>query len=118
MGTIVSFHAHPDDESIATGGTMALASDEGHRVVLVVATAATLGELARRLGEGEQLTDRRRAEMFASAEVIGVHRVEFLGWTDSGMIGDHQRRPRCFWQADVDQAAGRLADLLPTSTPT
>ena len=42
--TLVAFHAHPDDESLLTAGTMAKAAAEGHRVVLVVATAGELGE--------------------------------------------------------------------------
>lgn len=114
MATIVSFHAHPDDESIGTGGTLAKAAAAGHRVVLVFATRGELGEpVPGVLGEGEQLTLRRTAECFASAEALGATRVEFLGWTDSGMIGlpenDH---PWCFWQADVDHAAERLALIL------
>ena len=114
MGTIVSFHAHPDDESIATGGTLALASDAGHRVVLVFGTRGELGEpVPGVLAEGEQLTLRRTAEVFKSAEVLGVHRVEFLGWTDSGMIGEPSNDvPGCFWQADVEHAARRLALIL------
>jgi len=119
MGTIVSFHAHPDDESIATGGTLARASDAGHRVVLVFATRGELGEpVAGVLGEGEQLTLRRTAEVYRSAEVLGVHRVEFLGWTDSGMIGEPSNdAPWCFWQADVEHAARRLAGILDEESP-
>jgi LmbE family N-acetylglucosaminyl deacetylase len=45
MTTLVTFHAHPDDESIATGGIMAKAASEGHRVVLVVATRGEHGEI-------------------------------------------------------------------------
>jgi LmbE family N-acetylglucosaminyl deacetylase len=119
MGTIVSFHAHPDDESIGTGGTLARASDAGHRVVLVFATRGELGEpQPGSLAEGEQLTLRRTAECYASAEVLGVHRVEFLGWTDSGMIGEPTNdEPWCFWQADVEQAARRLAVILAEESP-
>lgn len=119
MGTIVAFHAHPDDESIGTGGTLARASDAGHRVVLVFATRGELGEpVPGVLGEGEQLTLRRTSEVFASAEILGVHRVEFLGWTDSGMIGDPTNHaPWCFWQADVEHAARRLAAILEEESP-
>ncbi len=119
MGTIVSFHAHPDDESIATGGTLARASAAGHRVVLVFATRGELGEpVPGVLGEGEQLTLRRTAEVFESARVLGVHRVEFLGFTDSGMIGeDTNDVPWCFWQADVEHAARRLAVILGEEQP-
>ncbi|MCU1496726.1 MAG: LmbE family protein [Acidimicrobiales bacterium] len=119
MGTIVSLHAHPDDESIGTGGTLARAADAGHRVVLVFATRGELGEpVPGVLAEGEQLTLRRTAECYRSADVLGVQRVEFLGYTDSGMIGeDTNDVPWCFWQADVEQAAHRLAAILAEETP-
>ncbi|WP_426573232.1 PIG-L family deacetylase [Aquihabitans sp. McL0605] len=119
MGTIVSFHAHPDDESIASGGTLALAAAAGHRTVLVFGTRGELGEpVPGVLAEGEQLTLRRTAEVFKSAEVLGVSRVEFLGWTDSGMMGEPTNDvPWCFWQADVEQAARRLATILEEEAP-
>ena len=114
MATLVSFHAHPDDESIATGGTLARAAAEGHRVVLVFATKGECGEVAEGfLSDGEALGDRRAEETQASAEVLGVHRVEFLGYHDSGMMGEPTNEDLlCFWQADVDDAAARLASIL------
>jgi LmbE family N-acetylglucosaminyl deacetylase len=119
MATLVSFHAHPDDESIATGGMLATAADAGHRVVLVFATRGELGEpVPGVLDEGEQLTLRRTAECYESAAVLGVQRVEFLGYTDSGMIGEATNdAPWCFWQADVEQAAHRLAAILAEESP-
>jgi 2-polyprenyl-6-hydroxyphenyl methylase/3-demethylubiquinone-9 3-methyltransferase len=72
MGTLVCFHAHPDDESISTGGSMARAKDEGHRVVLVVATDGDHGEVPDDLADGETLVDRRKAETARSAEVLGI----------------------------------------------
>ncbi len=113
MSTLVCFHAHPDDESITTGGTIARASSDGHRVVLVVATRGELGEVPDDLNEGETLSDRRIAETMRSAAVLGIDRVEFLGYTDSGMDGWEQNNdPASFWQADVDEAAERLAAIL------
>jgi len=114
MATVVCFHAHPDDESIATSGTMAKAKAEGHRVVLVIATRGEHGEVADGFLEpGEQLGLRRMTETFESARIIGVDRVEFLGYVDSGMMGEPTNDfPYCFWQADVDQAAHRLAAIL------
>lgn len=113
MATLVCFHAHPDDEAIITGGVMARAHAEGHRVVLVVATDGAHGEVPDDLGSGETLADRRRAETDASAAALGVDRVEFLGYTDSGMTGWEQNHHHgAFWGADVDEAARRLADLL------
>jgi LmbE family N-acetylglucosaminyl deacetylase len=119
MATIVSFHAHPDDESIGTSGLLALAADAGHRVVLVFATRGELGEpVAGVLGDGEQLALRRSAEVHASAEIIGAQRVEFLGWADSGMMGEPTNEvPWCFWQADVGHAARRLAVILAEEAP-
>ncbi|HEY5172898.1 MAG TPA: PIG-L family deacetylase [Acidimicrobiia bacterium] len=112
--TLVTFHAHPDDESIATAGTMARAKAEGHRVVLVVATRGELGEHAPdALAPGETLTDRRVAEQHAAAEVLGVDRVEFLGYRDSGMAGESTNdEDGAFARADVEEAAARLAELL------
>jgi len=114
MATLVCFHAHPDDESIATGGTMALAARAGHDVVLVLATRGELGEpVPGVLAEGEPLWERRVVESHRAAEVLGVGRVEFLGYEDSGMMGEPTNaNPACFWQADLDEAAGRLAAIL------
>ena len=114
MATLVFFHAHPDDESIATGGTMAKLAAEGHRVVLVVATRGEHGEVADDfLAPGEQLWQRRELETEASARVLGVARSEFLGYCDSGMMGTPENdAPESFWRADVDEAAERLARIL------
>jgi LmbE family N-acetylglucosaminyl deacetylase len=113
VSTLVCFHAHPDDEAIATGGTMARASAEGHRVVLVVATDGAFGEMPDDLADGETLADRRRHETEGSAAALGIHRVVELGYRDSGMTGwDGNTDPDSFWRADVDQAAARLADVL------
>ncbi|MEA2687369.1 MAG: hypothetical protein QOE93_2564 [Actinomycetota bacterium] len=114
MSTLVVFHAHPDDEAIATGGTMAKAAAAGHRVVLVVATKGERGEVEEGyLEPGEALGQRRVEETHAAAAVLGASRVEFLGYVDSGMVGTPENDdPASFWQAGVDEAAGRLAAIL------
>jgi LmbE family N-acetylglucosaminyl deacetylase len=114
MTTLVFFHAHPDDESIATAGTMARAAAAGHRVVLVLATKGEHGEVDDGfLESGETLTERRVRETHASAAILGVEVVEFLGYLDSGMMGTPENDlPGSFWQADLDEAAGRLAAIL------
>jgi LmbE family N-acetylglucosaminyl deacetylase len=114
MATLVCFHAHPDDEAIATAGTMAAAAAAGHRVVLVCATRGERGEVIDGvLDEGEQLGIRRTAETYAAADTLGVHRVEFLGYLDSGMIGEPENdHPGAFWQAEIEHAANRLAAIL------
>ncbi|MGW5240671.1 PIG-L deacetylase family protein [Monashia sp. NPDC004114] len=113
MATLVFVHAHPDDEASQTAGSMARAVKEGHRVVLVVATNGDHGDSPDDLAAGETVVDRRRAEAMASNAAIGTHRVEFLGYADSGMTGwaqnDHEAS---FMQVDTEAAAERLAEVL------
>jgi LmbE family N-acetylglucosaminyl deacetylase len=112
--TLVTFHAHPDDESIATAGTMARAKAEGHRVVLVLATRGEHGEVEDGfLDPGETLGERRTKETARSAEILGVARVAYLDSIDSGMIDTPENDlPGSFWGAPVDEAAEKLAAIL------
>ncbi len=114
MANVIFFHAHPDDEAIATGGTMAALSDRGHRVVLVTATGGELGEVPEGLlADGETLVDRRRAELEEACRILGVDHQVALGFLDSGMAGeDSNRRSGSFAAADLDEAAGLLAARL------
>ncbi len=112
MSTLVAFHAHPDDESLAMGGTLARASQEGHRVIVVVATNGDHGE--KPVGTTvEQLVALRKSEMEASCNVLGVHRLVWLGYDDSGMTGWQQNSaPNAFINADTEVAAQQLANIL------
>jgi LmbE family N-acetylglucosaminyl deacetylase len=114
VATVVMFHAHPDDEAIATGGTMIKAAEEGHRVVLVTATNGERGEVPPGLlREGETLAERRLDELRHAARLLGVARLEPLGYMDSGMMGTPDNDvPGCFWRTDVEEAARRVADIL------
>jgi LmbE family N-acetylglucosaminyl deacetylase len=113
MGVLVAFHAHPDDEAISTGGSLARAHAEGHRTVLVVATDGAHGQVPDDLGPDETLADRRRVETERSAATLGIDHLEWLGYTDSGMHGWEQNHdPASFHQAPLDDAAARLAELL------
>ncbi len=110
FGAVVFFHAHPDDEAIFTGGTMARLADEGWPVVLVVATG---GELGTRFAPGRDaasLRDEREAETRQAAEVLGVSRIAHLGYRDSGVAGvEANLLAGSFNTADPDEAAARLA---------
>ena len=119
MATAVFFHAHPDDETIATGGTMARLAAAGHRVVLVTATAGELGEFPDGfLDPGEDLASRRARELEEACAILGVARHVGLGYGDSGMAGEPTNDvPGSFWQADVEEAAGKLASLLREEQP-
>jgi len=114
MATLVCFHAHPDDEAIATGGAMMKAVADGHEVVLIVATRGEQGEPAPGvLNDGELLGDRREAEARQAATILEVTRVDFLPYEDSGMAGEpSNENPKCFWQADVEVAAELVAGIL------
>jgi LmbE family N-acetylglucosaminyl deacetylase len=105
--TLMTIHAHPDDETIGTGGTMARSVTEGKRVILVTGTRGELGEIVvpemdtddnhRRLGE------IRAGELERAMGRLGVTEWENLGYRDSGMMGtDGNHDPRSFWQADLD----------------
>jgi N-acetyl-1-D-myo-inositol-2-amino-2-deoxy-alpha-D-glucopyranoside deacetylase len=118
----MTVHAHPDDETIGTGGTMALAVRNGHRVVLVTCTRGELGEIVvpeldnadghRRLGE------IRAAELEAAMQELGVTEWENLGYRDSDTMGRAGNvDARSFWQADIDDAARRLVWLIRNYRP-
>jgi N-acetyl-1-D-myo-inositol-2-amino-2-deoxy-alpha-D-glucopyranoside deacetylase len=121
-------HAHPDDESIYTGATMARYAAEGAQVTLVTCTLGELGEiippsLAYLAAEKEdRLGEYRIGELAAACAALGVTDHRFLGgpgrWRDSGMMGtDGNDDPRCFWRADVDQAAQALLDVIDETRP-
>ncbi len=113
MSTLVCFHAHPDDEVTTTGGLIARAAAEGHRVVLVVATNGEHGESPDDLADGEALVDRRRRETEESAAVLGIDRVVWLGYSDSGMTGwSENDDPASFHLAEVAVAGEQLAEIV------
>jgi N-acetyl-1-D-myo-inositol-2-amino-2-deoxy-alpha-D-glucopyranoside deacetylase len=115
--TLMTVHAHPDDETIGTGGTMAKAVRDGRRVVVVTCTRGELGEIVvPELDTPEnhrRLAETRAAELEAALGVLGVTEWENLGYRDSGMMDEAGNLdPRSFWQADLDDAARRLVWLI------
>ncbi|MQY34976.1 1D-myo-inositol 2-acetamido-2-deoxy-alpha-D-glucopyranoside deacetylase [Streptomyces sp. RB17] len=113
-------HAHPDDESINNGATMARYAAEGAHVTLVTCTLGERGEVIppelRHLA-GPALGAHRRGELAAAVGALGVTDARLLGgagrYGDSGMMGIADNDdPGCFWQADVDEAAGQLAEVI------
>jgi N-acetyl-1-D-myo-inositol-2-amino-2-deoxy-alpha-D-glucopyranoside deacetylase len=116
-------HAHPDDESIYTGATMARYAAEGARVTLVTCTLGELGEIIPPSlahladGDGARLGEYRTGELAAACAALGVTDHRFLGgpgrWRDSGMMGTAGNDdPRCFWRAGVDTAARALLEVI------
>ncbi|KAB1904444.1 N-acetyl-1-D-myo-inositol-2-amino-2-deoxy-alpha-D-glucopyranoside deacetylase [Micromonospora sp. AMSO1212t] len=116
-------HAHPDDESIGTGATMAHYAATGAHVTLVTCTLGEEGEihvpaLAQLCAaEADQLGGYRIGELAAACAALGVTDHRFLGgagrYRDSGMMGlTTNEHPRAFWQADLDVAAGYLVEVI------
>jgi N-acetyl-1-D-myo-inositol-2-amino-2-deoxy-alpha-D-glucopyranoside deacetylase len=116
-------HAHPDDESIATGATMAKYAAEGAAVTLVTCTLGELGEiipagLAHLAADREdRLGEYRIGELANACAALGVTDQRFLGgagrWRDSGMMGlESNTAPGSFWQADLDEAASDLLQVI------
>ncbi len=116
-------HAHPDDESIGTGATMAKYAASGAHVTLVTCTLGELGEIippglaALAADRDDQLGGYRIGELNAACQALGVTDHRYLGgpgrWRDSGMIGTSGNDdPRSFWQADVEEAATVLAAVI------
>jgi LmbE family N-acetylglucosaminyl deacetylase len=107
--TIVSFHAHPDDEVLFTGGTLARLAAEGHRVILAVATNGGAGLASAEHHQGS-LARRRLLELEASAAVLGCAAVVHLGFVDSGWRATAP--PEAFSRLPVAEAAAPLTALL------
>ena len=120
--TLMTVHAHPDDETIGTGGVMAKAVTESHRVVLVTCTRGELGEIvAPELATPDnfrRLAEIRAGELEAAMTALGVTEWENLGYRDSGMMGTPGNLdPRSLWQADLDEAIRRLVWLVRLHRP-
>ncbi|MDQ1704155.1 MAG: N-acetyl-D-myo-inositol-2-amino-2-deoxy-alpha-D-glucopyranoside deacetylase [Frankiaceae bacterium] len=116
-------HAHPDDETIATGATMAKYAAEGAHVTLVTCTLGEEGEVLvpdlvhLAADKDDALGTHRIDELAEAMKALGVTDHRFLGgagrWRDSGMMGEPtNERPDCFWQADLQVAVGELVRIV------
>jgi N-acetyl-1-D-myo-inositol-2-amino-2-deoxy-alpha-D-glucopyranoside deacetylase len=120
---ILFVHAHPDDETISTGATMAYYAATGAHVTLVTCTLGEEGEIhvpalaGLAADQADQLGGYRLVELERACQALGVTDHRFLGgagrYRDSGMMGtpanDH---PRAFWRADLDEAANHLVEVM------
>lgn len=122
-GGLLLVHAHPDDESIETGATMARYAAAGVPVTLVTCTLGELGEIIPAdlaylsVERGDLLGKYRTGELAAACAALGVPDHRFLGgpgrWRDSGMMGlPSNDDPGCFWRADLDEATLDLVAII------
>jgi mycothiol S-conjugate amidase len=115
--SLLTVHAHPDDESSKGAGTLARYSDEGVYTTLVCCTAGEMGDIANPAMDLPEVKDNlasvRMDELAKATSVIGFSEVTMLGYRDSGMAGsDANNDPRCFHQADRDEAVARLVAII------
>jgi len=112
MPGLLSFHAHPDDEVIQTGGLLARTAASGRPTMVLTATDGAEGEIHNYDDVDSirpRLAEVRAEEVAAAMSILGVENQAFLGYRDSGMMGeDSNLHPDCFWQADFDVAVGRV----------
>ena len=115
--TMMAVHAHPDDECISTGGSLARYSSEGLRTVLVTATRGEEGEVVAPDMDPDtirpKLGEIRVAELQCACLSLGIDEFHLLGYRDSGMVDTPaNNHPDCFAQADPGEAIGRLVHLI------
>ncbi|HEX6488617.1 MAG TPA: PIG-L family deacetylase [Candidatus Dormibacteraeota bacterium] len=120
MPTLLAVHAHPDDESIFGGGAMLRAHREGKRVVLITSTGGEVGEIHNmdEASSRPRLKEIRQAELEAAAAILGVDRIVWLGYRDSGMAGTgDNENPASFHQAPLEETAAKVAAIIDEESP-
>ena len=115
--TLLAVHAHPDDESISTGGILSKYSANGTRTVLAYGTRGEAGDILNPKfvspKPGLNIKKVRAIELAAAVKVLTVGMVYFLGYRDSGMAGSPENHhPLAFAQADIQEATARLVEII------
>jgi N-acetyl-1-D-myo-inositol-2-amino-2-deoxy-alpha-D-glucopyranoside deacetylase len=120
--TLMTVHAHPDDETICTGGILAKYSAEGIRTILVTCTKGELGKaedpLYRPPRPGMGIAEIREKELAAAIRILNICAYHNLSYKDSGMVGtEGNHDPKAFARADITEAAHRLAGIIRRERP-
>jgi len=113
MPRLMSVHAHPDDEASKGAPTVARYVEQGVGASLICCTGGEEGDIQNPAMESDEVRNNLQAvradELARSVKAIGFHELVMLGYRDSGMEGtEPNNNPDCFWQADLDEATGRL----------
>jgi len=111
--TLLTVQAHPDDESYATGGTLARYASEGVNVHIAIATDGAAGSIDERWqGDRSKLAEARAKELKKAVDVLGGH-LHMLGYRDSGYIGDKaNEHPDAFINSDEYEGTGKVVALI------
>jgi mycothiol S-conjugate amidase len=120
--SLLSIHAHPDDESSKGAGTVAKYHDEGVHTVLVCCTGGEEGDILNPAMDRDEVKADigavRRAELDKAAAIIGYDEVVMLGYRDSGMPdSEANAHPDAFANAPLDEAVGRLVAIIRRARP-
>jgi LmbE family N-acetylglucosaminyl deacetylase len=115
--SIVFFHAHPDDEAIFSGGTMARLARAGHHVVVVMATSGGRGQaIVTTVGDDDTappgLPEQRERELAEACRILGVSRLVLLSYEDSGVEPTRESGARPFCDIPIEEVAPRVASVL------
>ena len=123
-GGVLFVHAHPDDECVGTGGSIARLVAEGIRVDLVTCTDGAEGEVHDPSLDVDEARPRlaaiRAGELACSIDALGAGAIHqhLLGYRDSGMMGtEANEHPDSFWRTDLDAATGRLVEIVRAARP-
>ena len=112
--TLMTVHAHPDDEAIGTGGILARYADEGARTVLVTCTGGEVGEIAdAALASHDNLAQIRQQELREACEILNVSALHMLGYRDSGMAGTPDNEPAESGRDALSQGLGLSGAFCP-----
>jgi N-acetyl-1-D-myo-inositol-2-amino-2-deoxy-alpha-D-glucopyranoside deacetylase len=119
---LLAVHAHPDDESLGTGGTLARYASEGVETVLVCATKGEEGEVLNPSLDPaeipEDFSQLRMRELESACGILGIRKVHFLGYRDSGMEGSaSNENPEALANADLREATERLVRVIREARP-
>ncbi len=106
--------AHPDDETFGLGGTLALYASQGVKVHLVCATRGEAGTVSPEFMEGySSIADLRVDELLCAAELLGLEKVHFMDYRDSGMVGtEDNEHPEALAQAPQDKVVATLVEYI------
>jgi LmbE family N-acetylglucosaminyl deacetylase len=115
--TLLAVHAHPDDESISTGGTLAKYASSGVNTYVVYCTKGEAGEIQNPefvpSSSDQTMKEIRLMELEKALKVLGIESHFFLGYRDSGMAGTPDNlNPRAFIQAKIEEATTKLVDII------
>ncbi len=120
--SLLTVHAHPDDESSKGAGSVALYASQGVHTTLVCCTGGEEGDILNPALDNDEVRSRlpeiRRDELAAATKVIGYDEVVMLGYRDSGMPEtEANANPAAFANAPLDEAVGRLVEIIRRERP-